>query len=141
MGTTPNFNLIRYMPIKAGRWINDADNADRRAVVILGDEARRNLFQGQPAVGSTILLNSVRFEVIGTLDSIGHGDNNQLNLRIFIPFETMHMLFPRKDTGGLQDAISFINYQPRVHERHQFARQQMTTSIAPSTFRTTPWVC
>jgi len=125
MGTTPNFNQIRYMPIKAGRWINDADNADRRAVVILGDEARRNLFQGQPAVGSTILLNSVRIEVIGTLDSIGHGDNNQLNLRIFIPFETMRMLFPRKDTGGLQDAISFINYQPRVHERHQFARQQV----------------
>jgi len=125
MGTTPNFNQIRYMHIKAGRWINDADNADRRAVVILGDEARSNLFQGQPAVGSTILLNSVRFEVIGTLDSIGHGDNNQLNLRIFIPFETMRMLFPRKDTGGLQDAISFINYQPRVHERHQFARQQV----------------
>ncbi|MGZ4819750.1 MAG: ABC transporter permease [Terriglobales bacterium] len=125
MGTTPNFSQIRYMPIKAGRWINEADNAERHQVVVLGDEARRNLFQGQPAVGSTILLNGVRFDVIGTLDNIGHGDNNQLNLRIFIPFETMHMLFPRKDTGDLQDAISFINYQPRVHERHQFARQQL----------------
>jgi putative ABC transport system permease protein len=125
MGTTPSFSQIRYMPIKAGRWINEADNAERHQVVVLGDEARRNLFQGQPAVGSTILLNGVRFDVIGTLDSIGHGDNNQLNLRIFIPFETMHMLFPRKDTGDLQDAISFINYQPRVHERHQFARQQL----------------
>src|ERR1041385_8967441 len=29
MGTTPNFNLTRYMPIKTGRWINDGDNAER----------------------------------------------------------------------------------------------------------------
>jgi len=125
MGTTPNFNQIRYMPIKTGRWINDGDNAERHQVVVLGDEARRNLFQGQPAVGSTILLNGFRFEVIGVLDTIGHGDNNQLNLRMFIPFETMHTLFPRKDAGNIPDAISLINYQPAVHERHELARKQV----------------
>jgi putative ABC transport system permease protein len=125
MGVTPNFAQIRYMPIKTGRWMNDGDNGDRHQVVVLGDEARRILFSGQPAVGSTILLNGARFEVIGTLDQIGHGDNNQLNLRMFVPFDTMQQFFPLKEVGNVPDAISFLNYQPRVHERHQFARRQV----------------
>jgi putative ABC transport system permease protein len=125
MGVTPNFGQIRYMPIKAGRWLNDGDDAERHQVVVLGDESRRILFSGQPAVGNTILLNGVRFEVIGVLDQIGHGDNNQLNLRIFIPFATMQQFFPLKDVGNVPDAISFINYQPRVHALHQLARRQV----------------
>jgi putative ABC transport system permease protein len=130
MGVTPNFNQIRYVPIKTGRWLNDGDNAERHQVVVLGDEARRILFHGQPAVGSTILLNGVRFEVIGTVERIGHGDNNTMNLRIMIPFETMRMFFPRKDTGEVQDSISFINYQPRVHALHEFARTQVHKIVA-----------
>ena len=125
MGVTPNFAQIRYMPMKTGRWMNDGDNAERHQVVVLGDESRRILFSGQPAVGSTILLNGLRFQVIGTLDRIGHGDNNQLNLRMFVPFETMRQFFPLKDAGEAPDPISFINYQPRVHERHEFARQEV----------------
>jgi putative ABC transport system permease protein len=81
-------------------------------------------------VGSTILLNGVRFEVIGTVERIGHGDNNTMNLRIMIPFETMRMFFPRKDTGEVQDAISFINYQPRVHALHELARTQVHKIVA-----------
>jgi putative ABC transport system permease protein len=129
MGVTPSFSQIRYMPIKTGRWLNDGDNTERHQVVVLGDESRRILFSGQPAVGSTILLNGVRFEVIGTLDQIGHGDNNQLNLRIFIPFDTMQQFFPLKDVGNVPDAISFINYQPRVHALHELARQQVHNII------------
>jgi putative ABC transport system permease protein len=125
MGVTPNFAQIRYLPIQTGRWMNDGDNTDRRQVVVLGDESRRILFQGQPAVGSTILLNGLRFEVIGTLDRIGHGDNNQLNLRMFVPFETMRQFFPLKDAGDVMDPISFINYQPRVHALHELARRQV----------------
>ena len=125
MGVTPNYDQIRYIPIKTGRWLHDGDNAERHQVVVLGDEARRILFQGQPAVGSTILLNGVRFEVIGTVERIGHGDNNTMNLRIMIPFETMRSSSRCKDIGEVQDAISFINYQPRVHALHELARQQV----------------
>ncbi len=52
MGVPAMFNQIRYLPIKEGRWINDMDIAQKRAVIVLGDEARRTLFLGRPAVGS-----------------------------------------------------------------------------------------
>jgi putative ABC transport system permease protein len=125
MGVPAKFNQLRYMPMADGRWLNDFDDSQKRAVVVLGDESRRLLFPGRPSIGSTILLNGTRFQVIGTLKRIGHGDNNGMNLRIFIPFNTMQQLFPRINVGSAQDVISFINYQPRSRELHTIAQKQV----------------
>jgi len=72
LGTPALLNQIRYLPIKEGRWLNDMDDAQKRTVIVLGDEARRTLFLGRPSVGSTILVNGVQFEVVGTLQRTGH---------------------------------------------------------------------
>jgi putative ABC transport system permease protein len=130
MGVPAYFNEIRYLPIADGRWMNEFDDAQKRAVIVLGDEARRLLFPGRPSVGSTILLNGLRFQVIGTLKRIGVGDNNTLNLRIFIPFETMRQYFPPLNVGEIPDAISFMNYQPRSRALHETARTEVHKIIA-----------
>ena len=57
MGSYPKFNQIRYFPIGDGRWINEADIAEKRLVVVIGDETKRLLFPGRPAIGSTVLIN------------------------------------------------------------------------------------
>jgi len=130
MGVKANFGKLRYMPIAQGRWMNDMDDSQKRAVVVLGDEARRILFPGRPSLGSTILLNGVEFEVIGLLQRIGHGDNNNMNLRIFVPFATMQRYFPLTNVGETLDAISFINYQPRTRALHEVAREEVHKVIA-----------
>jgi len=125
LGVPSAFREIRYLPLADGRWLNDLDDSQKRAVVVLGDEARRVLFPGRPSIGSTILLNGIRFQVIGTLKRIGHGDNNTLNLRIFIPFNTMHEDFPPINVGEVQNAINFINYQPQSRDLHETARVEV----------------
>ena len=50
-----------------GRWLNQADEDQKRQVCVLGFQMMRNLFPGRPAIGSTILLNGIRFEVVGVL--------------------------------------------------------------------------
>jgi putative ABC transport system permease protein len=125
MGVPTAFSKVRFMPIAEGRWIDDLDDTQKRAVVVLGDEARRNLFPGRPAVGSTILLNGIRFQVIGTVKRIGHGDNNTMNLRIFVPFQTTRQFFPPLNVGEIDDAISFINYQPRLRELNEVAKVEV----------------
>jgi putative ABC transport system permease protein len=130
MGVKPNFGKLRYMPMNQGRWINDMDDAQKRAVVVLGDEARRILFPGRPAIDSTILLNGIRFDVIGTLQKVGHGDNNNMNLRIFVPFSTMRQFFPPTNVGETIDPISFINYQPRTRALHETAKEEVHKIIA-----------
>ena len=113
LGVPADLNQIRYLPIAEGRWLNDLDVIQKRAVVVIGDEARRVLFPGWPSVGATILLNGVRFEVIGTLKRIGHGENNTRNLEIYIPFSVMRENFPPLSVGETDDAISYMNYQPK----------------------------
>jgi putative ABC transport system permease protein len=130
MGVPAEINQIRYLPIAQGRWLNELDISQKRAVAVIGDEARRVLFPGWPSVGSTILLNGVPFQVIGILKRIGHGENNTRNLQMFIPFTVMRENFPPLNVGEIDDAISFINYQPRTRNLHETARLEVHKVIA-----------
>jgi putative ABC transport system permease protein len=129
-GVPAIMNKIRYLPVNEGRWINEMDDAQKRTVIVIGDEVRRTLFPGRPAIGATILLNGIRFTVIGTLQKIGHGDNMNLNLRSFVPFQTMRDYFRPLNAGIATDTISFINYQPRSRALHEQAKQEVHKVIA-----------
>jgi putative ABC transport system permease protein len=128
-GAEPQYNGIRFLPLKLGRWLNDFDESQKRNVVVLGDEMSRNLFPGRPAVGSFILLNGHRFEVIGTLKRVGRGDDNSTNTRCYIPFQVMRSNFPLKGEEAF-DAISFLNYQPRVADEHLIAQDEARRVVA-----------
>ncbi|HYL13079.1 MAG TPA: ABC transporter permease [Terriglobales bacterium] len=130
-GVPPIYSHVRTIPLQAGRWINDQDNSERRRVCVLGREMTRNMFPGRPALGNTILLNGVRFEVIGVLSKIGHEEQNATNIRIFVPFNTMRELFPLKgDNSKEGNAISFINYQPRSFEENEAAKDELHRIVA-----------
>ncbi len=124
-GVPASITDIRYLPIKEGRWLNDMDEAQKRPVIVLGDETRRTLFFGRPAVGTTILLNGVRFEVVGILARIGHGDNTNQNLQSYVPYSTMHEYFPPLNVGEGTDVISMINYQPKTRALHEQAMREV----------------
>lgn len=129
-GVLPDFNRIRYVPMNEGRWLNEMDEQQKRRVIVLGDETRKTLFSGHPSVGSTILLNGIRFEVIGTLERVGHGDNNTQNLKNFIPFSSMHEYFPPLNSGIDLDVVSLINYQPKSRALHEASQREVHQVIA-----------
>lgn len=128
-GAEPQYNGIRFLPLKQGRWLNHLDETQKRNVVVLGDEMTRNLFPGRPAIGSFILLNGHRFEVVGTLKRVGRGDDNSTNTRAYIPFQVMRSAFPIKGEEAY-DAISFLNYQPRIADEHLIAQDEAHRVIA-----------
>ncbi|HEY1464194.1 MAG TPA: ABC transporter permease [Terriglobales bacterium] len=130
IGTPANLKEIRYLPMEDGRWLNDLDDSQKRFVVVIGDEAKRLLFPGQQAIGSYILLNGIRFQVVGTMQRVGHGDNSTQNLRMFIPFSIMRSYFPPTNVGELTDAISYLNYQPRTRELHEAAKAEVHKVLA-----------
>jgi putative ABC transport system permease protein len=124
LGTEPNLNEISYLPLKEGRWLNALDGQQRRNVIVLGNELLKALFPGRPSVGSFVLLNGIRFEVVGAMPHLGHGDNMWLNMRGYIPFEVMATNFPLKGENH-QNSISFIEYQPRVTAEHKLAQAEV----------------
>jgi len=128
-GIEPQYRGIRYLPMKQGRWFDELDDTQRRNVVVLGDEMSRNLFPGRPAVGATILLNGHNFEVIGTVQRVGRGDNNSTNMRGYIPYQVMNTYFPLKGESE-RNAISFINYQPVTAADHLLAQDEVRKIVA-----------
>lgn len=130
-GVPPIYDKVRTIPLAVGRWINDDDNDQQRRVCLLGREMTRNMFPGRPAVGSTILLNGVHFEVIGVLNKIGQEEQNATNVRIFIPFNTMRELFPLKGDNSMDgNAISFLNYQPPSFDQNEEAKAELHRIVA-----------
>ena len=79
------YDQIRSVPLGTGRWLNDEDNTERRRVAVVGWELLKNVFPGRPAVGASMLLNGIRFDVIGVLAKVGKDGNNGTNARIFVP--------------------------------------------------------
>jgi putative ABC transport system permease protein len=129
MGTLPQLNEISFLPLKEGRWLNALDGEQRRNVLVLGSELQKTLFPGRPAVGAFVLINGIRFEVIGSMPHLGHGDNLWLNMRGYIPFQVMASSFPIKGENH-QNSISFVEYQPRVTAEHLVAQQDVHKIVA-----------
>jgi putative ABC transport system permease protein len=128
-GVAPNYNQIRTVPISVGRWFNDEDNSEHRRVTVVGWELLQNVFPGRPAVGSSILLNEIRFEIIGVVAKVGQDGNNGTNARLFVPLDTMRELFPI--TGAnVENAVSFINYRPLNKAEHVQSKEEVHQIIA-----------
>jgi putative ABC transport system permease protein len=114
IGVEPNYAQVRTMPMAEGRFIDAADLADRRRVVVLGSKSAAVLALGHPMLGETITINDVRFTVIGRAEPISHGNNDSENQKLYVPLTTQQELFAMKGDNVARDAVSSIQYQPAV---------------------------
>jgi len=128
-GSEPQFYDIRYQPVDQGRWLNWNDERQRQNVCVIGSEFVRLLFPGHPAVGSTLLINGVPFQVIGTIKKIGHGNNNGQNMRLIMPYSTMEAYFPMQGDGNAK-AMKYVAYQPVTRNQHDEARKVVRNIVA-----------
>ena len=66
-GVAPEYAEMRSEIAEFGRFINAEDTEKQRRVVFLGSEVAKKLFGNSPAVGETIRISGLTFEVIGVL--------------------------------------------------------------------------
>ena len=128
-GSEPQFYDIRRQTIDQGRWLNWDDEHQKHNVCVIGSEFIRILFPGHPVVGSRILINGIPFEVVGTIQKLGHGDNADLNMRLVMPYSVMLTYFPMQGNGNAQ-AVKYVAYQPISRERHEEAKQAVRAVVA-----------
>jgi len=128
-GSEPQFYDIRYQPIDQGRWMNWNDERERHNVCVIGSEFVRLLFPGRPVIGSRLLINGIPFTVIGTIQKIGHGNNNDQNMRLVMPYSTMATYFPMQGAGN-EKAIKYVAYQPVTRESHAEAKKAVRSIVA-----------
>jgi putative ABC transport system permease protein len=111
-GNEPSYTVVRYLPIAAGRFLDDEDVRDARRVVFIAQKSAALLFLGHPMVGQTISIGGINFTVIGVGEKVGRGNNTYDDEKMFIPITTMQEYFPLKGDNIPQDAVSSIQYNP-----------------------------
>lgn len=88
-GTSPNWRAIRGDSVAAGRYFGADDDQALARVIVLGADVARDFFGGAAAVGQTMRVNGVEFEIIGVLapNGAGPGGASMDNLA-YIPIGT-----------------------------------------------------
>ena len=124
VGMWPSYQDFRSLKVVEGRLITEDDERDGRRVLVLGSKAYRQLFPGQPAIGTTVLVKSVPYTVIGVLQEKKQNSNysGPDNDYLFAPYSAVSRDFPPPEkpgagiTRGYLDDIVFEVGDPEEHE-------------------------
>ncbi len=111
-GVFPVYERIRGFSVAAGRGLSEEDQLGRARVAVIGDEAKRRLFSGQPALGQSIRINGLSFEVVGIYQHKVQGGDNNDNSMVVIPFSAMGDLFDTQYISGM-----FMDYEGQDHQQ------------------------
>lgn len=100
-GVTTNFMEVANVRVKAGRWLTELDDQERREVLVIGVDALDALFDGNidEALGNTIRMNGTTWTIIGVLEKreAGFFGANEEDRKIFMPFRTARKVAPTRD--------------------------------------------
>jgi len=111
-GVYPVYERIRGFAVGTGRGLSEEDQLQKARVVVIGDEARRRLFSGEPPLGQSIRINGLSFEVVGVYQRKVQGGDNNDNTLLAIPFSTMGDLYDTKYITGI-----FMDYEGENHQQ------------------------
>lgn len=123
-GVWPPFQDFRSLMISQGRLMTEDDERDSNRVVILGWNAARQLYPGQPAIDSTLIIARYPYTVIGVLaekkqNSSYSGPDNDM---LYVPYSAMARDFPPPPAKGeplvkgyLSDLVMEVG-DPETHE-------------------------
>ena len=111
-GFYPQIQYIRAIEVAEGRFLSPEDELQRARVAVIGSDAKDKLFSGKPAVGESIRLKGVSFQVIGVLAAKMQEGDDDINKIVYIPFSAAGDL---KDTKYL-DGI-WVGYEGTEFEK------------------------
>jgi putative ABC transport system permease protein len=92
-GTTAAFLTVQPWPLTAGRYWTPAEEEAGKAVCLIGNTVRQNLFRGQDAVGTRMRLGNISCDVIGTLATRGQGGFGDQDDVVVMPIKAVQRRF------------------------------------------------
>ena len=127
IGTNIAYGEVRkHFPQAGGRFLNPADETDRRRVIFLGDELATDIFGKEEPVGRTLLVNNNAFTVVGVMQK-----KTQMGIyggpdakHAIIPITTFKALFGR-------DRLNVFLIQVRQPEEMKPALKHLAEVLGP----------
>ncbi|SMF61632.1 ABC transporter permease [Allosphingosinicella indica] len=153
-GTTGDYFVAQNWPLSGGSLFTEADEESGKAVCIIGDTVRQNLFRGSDPVGERFRVGEVSCDVVGTLSRRGQGgfgaDQDDV---VIMPIKAVQRRFTgdrdvrnimvavddNYDTGSVQSSISDLlrerrGLQPGTPDNFNiFDTQQISDTLSGTT--------
>ncbi len=105
-GTFASYERIRSVEIAEGTYFGDAEDQTHTRVAVLGYDVKKKLFSGQNAMGETVRIDGISYQVIGVgKHTITNGDDN-MNGNVYIPYSAMSDLKNTRNLDGI-----FLDYE------------------------------
>jgi putative ABC transport system permease protein len=122
-GIEPELQTIQKQDVAEGRRLTQADMDSRAHVCVLGSEAKTKLFSGMYALGQTVHLDGVAFEVVGVQAPKMQESDSDINRGVSVPFSTMSDLKDTKYLVGI-----WFSYRGDYKKAELAARQAIAES-------------
>src|SRR5436190_8909156 len=100
-GVEPNLMGLTNLVLRQGRFITEADNYQRRHVLVVGVNCVEALFPGHEddALGKIVRMNGTNWEIIGVIEKrkAGFFGENEEDRKVFMPYRTARMDAPDRE--------------------------------------------
>jgi len=89
LGTTSSFPSVRNYSVAEGRYFTEEENQKETRLAVLGSGLANDLFGVESPLGQTVTIGSVKFVVIGVMESKGIVSDVDYDGRIYIPINVV----------------------------------------------------
>ena len=110
-GAYASYQSIRHVDVAEGTFFGEQEDFEHSRVAVLGYDVKKKLFSGQNAIGDTVRIDGISYQVIGVLKHMIQDGDDNMNGMVYVPFSAMGDL---KNTYNL-NAIA-IEYEGE-HEK------------------------
>jgi putative ABC transport system permease protein len=105
-GVYSSYQKIRNVDVAEGSFFGEREDFTHSRVAVLGYDVKKKLFSGQNAIGESVRIDGISYQVIGILDHMIQDGDDNMNGMVYVPFSAMGDL---KNTRYL-DAIA-LDYE------------------------------
>ncbi len=147
-GGSPNYAVISNYSVEQGRFFTEVEDQRRLNVAFIGNDLKERFFPGTDAVGKTINVDGLPFEVIGVAKAKGSVFGQSQDKFVTIPIETYFKIYGSrngmayialaKDRLVLSQAMDEVRMLIRAY-RHLRPQQEDNFALISSESLTNAW--
>jgi len=88
-GVYANYARMRRMEFAEGTAFSEADDFTHSRVAFIGADLKKKLFSGQNAIGESIRVDGISYQIVGVLKHVINNSDDNLNGHVYMPFSAM----------------------------------------------------
>jgi putative ABC transport system permease protein len=88
-GTYAAYARIRNVDVAEGTFFGEQEDFTHTRVAVLGFDVKKKLFSGQNALGESVRIDGISYQVVGLLKHMIQDGDDNMNGMVYVPFSAM----------------------------------------------------